>query len=71
MAEQKSADKSTAKSAAEVQKVVDKETEQGFRGIKVDQTDDHAYTVAGVVAGEDVPEAAADPVQARRDASNV
>jgi hypothetical protein len=62
--------KDAEKGAQQVQQAVDRETEQGFRGVKVDQTDDHAYTVAGVVAGEPVPEAAADPVAARREATN-
>lgn len=39
-----------------VQKAVDKEQEQGFRGTKVDPTPNSAYTVAGVTAGEPTPE---------------
>jgi hypothetical protein len=48
----------TAKNAGQdqVQAKVDKETEQGFRGEKVDPTPDHAYTVAGVTAGAPTPE---------------
>lgn len=40
----------------EVQKKVDIETEQGFRGDKVDPTPDSHYTVAGVLAGKPTPE---------------
>lgn len=40
----------------EVQQRVDKENAQGFVGIEVDVTDNHAYTVAGVLAGEETPE---------------
>ena len=41
-----------------VANVVVKETEQGFRGapVDVDPTPNHAYTVAGVLAGEPTPE---------------
>lgn len=63
------ADKKTEKAEEQVQDVVDKETEQGFRGVEVDQTPNENYTVAGVLAGKNVPEAAADPVAARREAS--
>jgi hypothetical protein len=54
---------------AQVQEAVDQETEQGFRGVEVDRTDNRAYTVAGQAEGAEVPEAAADPVAARREAS--
>lgn len=54
------ADKSEAKSAekvnAEVQSRVDKESEQGFRGVEVDQTPNEHYSVAGVLAGKPTPE---------------
>ena len=43
-------------SLAEVQKQVDKEQEQGFRGIETDPTPNENYTVAGVVAGLPTPE---------------
>lgn len=62
--------RSTGEAESQVQDAVDEETEQGFRGVEVDTTPNHAYTVAGVVAGEPVPEAAADPVAARREASS-
>jgi len=61
--------KKTAQAEKQVQKAVDAETEQGFRGVEVDQTPNEAYTVEGVTSGQDVPEAAADPVEARRKAS--
>lgn len=70
------AEKRTTKSepAAEAEKqaqeAVGTETDRGFRGVEVDHTPNHAYTVAGVLAGEDVPEAAADPVAARLKASS-
>lgn len=68
MAEKKDSGKADG-AAAQVQSAVDEETEQGFRGVEVDKVDNHAYTVAGVTAGEWVPEMEADPVQARRDAA--
>ena len=51
-------DKKGASKGAEqqVQQVVDKETERGFRGVEVDETPNENYTVAGQVAGKDVPE---------------
>jgi hypothetical protein len=54
----------------QVQKQADKEVDQGFRGTQVDLTPNENYTVAGVTSGAPVPEAAADPVQARREATN-
>jgi hypothetical protein len=43
-------------STAEVQARVDKETEQGFRGVEVDPTPNENYTVAGVTSGAPTPE---------------
>ncbi|HEY8818404.1 MAG TPA: hypothetical protein VIM25_06255 [Candidatus Limnocylindrales bacterium] len=40
----------------EAQKTVDKEEEQGFRGVKVDPTPDAHYSVSGVLAGKPTPE---------------
>lgn len=57
---------------AEVQKRVDKETEQGFRGVEADPTPNENYTVQGVTAGKPTPEtddAAADA--ARKHAQGV
>ncbi len=71
MAEKRTANKTdTAAAEGAVQAAVDAETEQGFRGVKIDTTDNHAYTVAGVLAGEKTPEAAADPTAARHEASS-
>ena len=67
MSEKSKADKAEA----EVQKAVDEETEKGFRGVEVDKTPNEAYTVAGQLAGAEVPEAASNPVAAHRAASNL
>ncbi len=40
----------------EVQKKMDKETEQGFRGFVPDPTPNENYTVAGVTSGAPTPE---------------
>lgn len=40
----------------QVQAAVDEETDQGFRGTKVDPTPDSHYSVAGVNAGKPTPE---------------
>jgi fibronectin type 3 domain-containing protein len=45
-----------APGAKEVQSAMDKATEQGFIGVEVDQTDNAAYTVAGVTSGAETPE---------------
>jgi|GEM_PF-2721763 len=39
-----------------VQELVNAETDQGFSGVEVDQTPNSAYTVGGVIAGEETPE---------------
>jgi hypothetical protein len=41
---------------AEVQKRVDAELEQGFRGIEVDPTPNENYSVEGVTSGKPTPE---------------
>ena len=41
---------------AEVQKQVDAEEEQGFRGIPADPTPNENYTVDGVTSGKPTPE---------------
>ena len=57
MAETKTdAVKTTEKANAEVQEAVDKETAQGYRGVVADETDNEAYTVAGVLKGMPTPE---------------
>jgi hypothetical protein len=45
---------------ADVEKQVDEANEKGFVGVEVDTTPNHAYTLAGVVAGEPTPETDAD-----------
>jgi hypothetical protein len=52
---------------AKVQKAFDVETEQGFRGVEVDPTDNAAYTVAGVTAGAPTPETSLAAADAARD----
>lgn len=42
--------------ADQVQSSLDKEQEQGYRGTATDETPNHAYTVEGVLAGEETPE---------------
>jgi hypothetical protein len=62
--------KSVDKAEEKVQTAVDQETEQGFRGVEVDKTPNEHYTVSGVLADKPVPENAADPAAARRDAAS-
>jgi len=50
--------KKTTAPEKQVQQAVDKELEQGFRGVKVDETPNSHYTVAGVLAGKPTPETA-------------
>lgn len=59
MADAKQQEKSTSATEATqaaVQKAVDKETEQGYRGTTVDPTPNENYTVAGVTSGKPTPE---------------
>lgn len=53
--------------AAEVQAQVDKETEQGYRGIKADPTPDEHYSVDGVTSGKPTPETDKDQARKVRD----
>ena len=70
MPEDKKADSKPAAGAEkQVQQAVDQETEQGFRGTETDKTPNENYTVEGVTSGAPVPEAAEDPVAARREAA--
>lgn len=57
MAAQNSTEKSADKAIEQVEKAVNEETEQGYRGTVPDETPNRAYTVAGVLAGEPTPEA--------------
>lgn len=41
---------------SEVQKNIEQEQEDGLRGVKVDPTPNHHYTVAGVTSGKPTPE---------------
>ncbi len=68
--EQKSEQKPVVAAEEQVQQAMDQATERGYFGVEVDMTDNTNYTVAGVTSGKPVPEAAADPVAARREATN-
>lgn len=71
--EQKSAGKGKGGDlgASEVQKIVDKEQEQGFVGQKVDPTPNENYTLAGVTSGAPTPETDVDAAREARNASGV
>lgn len=66
--------KADAAVASGPQEVVDKETEQGFRGVEVDPTPNENYTLAGVTSGAPTPEtddqAAEDARKAQADAAS-
>lgn len=47
-----------------VSTTLEEANEVGFLGVEVDPTPDHAYTVAGVIAGEPTPETDADAAAA-------
>lgn len=66
MAENKDSTPATTGPAAQVQADVDKETDQGFRGIKTDPTPNENYTVQGVLAGKPTPETDPDHAEAVR-----
>jgi len=66
--DERKASKDATKDEKQVQDLVDQETEQGFRGVEVDTTDNEVYTVTG--DSSQAPEAQADPAQAMKDASN-
>jgi hypothetical protein len=51
------------------QEQADVETEQGFRGLKVDPTPNENYTAAGVTSGKPTPETDSRAAQAARDAA--
>lgn len=60
------------KTAAQVQEIVDRETEQGFRGVEADPTPNENYTVAGVTSGAPTPETDEEQAEAvRRHAKTV
>lgn len=54
--------KADEKVASGPQEIIDRETEQGFRGVEVDSTPNENYTLAGVTSGAPTPET--DPEQA-------
>lgn len=56
MPDEKNDAKKAGETAVAIEKAVDKETEQGFRGVDVDPTPNEHYTVAGVTAGKPTPE---------------
>ncbi|MFD4912849.1 hypothetical protein ACFWNR_06455 [Streptomyces virginiae] len=56
---------------AAVQAAFDKAQEQGFYGVEVDPTDNHAYTVAGVTEGAATPETDAAAAEAARRATSI
>jgi hypothetical protein len=56
------------RSTAEVQERVDREQEQGFRGVEVDPTPNENYTVQGVTSGAPTPETDDDAAEQARKA---
>ncbi|MEU9415161.1 hypothetical protein [Streptomyces sp. NPDC048272] len=56
---------------AAVQHVADKAQEQGFYGVEVDPTDNHAYTLAGVIEGQPTPETDEDAAAEARKAAGL
>lgn len=62
------AEKADAAVASGPQEVIDKETEQGFRGVEVDPTDNEAYTLKGVTSGMPTPETDDDAAEDARKA---
>lgn len=54
------------------QEIIDRETEQGFRGVEVDSTPNENYTLAGVTSGAPTPETdEAQAEQVRKDQKDV
>jgi len=62
-------DKATDAAAKQVQKAVDVETDQGFRGTEVDPTPNENYTAAGAAAGKPTPETDAKAAAKAREAT--
>jgi hypothetical protein len=60
------AEQQVEEATQQVDEAVQSETDQGYRGVRIDSTPNEHYTVEGVTAGKPVPEAEADPVAARR-----
>jgi len=55
-ADKASAEQADSANAEQVQEKVEVETEQGFRGVEVDQTPNENYTLRGVASGAPTPE---------------
>jgi len=55
-ADKASAEQADSANAEQVQEKMDVETEQGFRGVEVDQVPNEAYTLKGVTSGMGTPE---------------
>lgn len=66
--EQSDAAPSNDATEKQVQEIVDREQEQGFRGIEVDPTPNEAYTLAGQNAGAATPETDDDAAATARQA---
>jgi uncharacterized FlaG/YvyC family protein len=64
------AEQQVEEATQQVDEAVQSETDQGYRGVRIDSTPNEHYTVEGVTSGKPVPEAEADPVAARREATN-
>ncbi len=56
---------------AELQKKIDAENAQGFRGTEVDPTPNENYTVAGVTSGAPTPETDTETAKKVRDGSGL
>ncbi len=63
------AEKADAKVSGQVQENVDRETEQGIRGVQVDPTPNENKTDAGVTSGAPTPETDEDAAEAARKAT--
>lgn len=60
----------TDKAKAEVEKQLNAELAQGFRGLEVDPTPNEHYTVGGVLAGKPTPESDPEHAKKVRDSRN-
>lgn len=62
------AEQADAAVASGPQRIIDRETEQGFRGVEVDPTPNENYTLQGVTSGAPTPETDDDAAEAARKA---
>lgn len=60
------AEKADQQVASGPQEIIDRETEQGFRGVEVDPTPNENYTLQGVTSGKPTPETDDDAAEAAR-----